>query len=79
MPTARRCALPILNEETGKTETVSLWGVRVSESVYKSIEADKRDDGIVQRNVVGPQGLRLPRCDLCHAGAGRGGDAVVAP
>jgi hypothetical protein len=46
-------SLPVLNEETGKTETVSMWGVRVSESVYKAIEADKRDDGIIQRNLVG--------------------------
>ena len=45
--------LPILNEETGETETVPLWGLRVPESVYRSIEADKRDDGIIQRNIVG--------------------------
>jgi hypothetical protein len=46
-------SVPVLNEETGKTETVSMWGVRVSESVYKGVEADKRDDGIIQRNLVG--------------------------
>ncbi len=45
--------LPITNEETGKTETVSMWGVRVPESAYRSVEADKRDDGIIERNVVG--------------------------
>lgn len=45
--------LPILNEETGQTETVSLWGLRVPESVYRSVEADKRDDGIIERDVVG--------------------------
>lgn len=45
--------LPITNEETGKTETVAIWGVRVPESIYRSVEADKRDDGIVQRNVMG--------------------------
>ena len=45
--------LPIHNEETGQTDNVNLWGVRVSEQVYKGVEADKRDDGIVQRNVVG--------------------------
>ena len=37
----------------GKTENVSIWGVRVPESIYRSVEADKRDDGIVQRNVMG--------------------------
>lgn len=45
--------LPILNEENGQTETVNIWAVRVPEQVYRSVEADKRDDGIIQRNVVG--------------------------
>ena len=45
--------LPITNEENSVTENVSLWGVRVPESVYRSVEADKRDDGIVQRKVLG--------------------------
>jgi hypothetical protein len=46
-------SLPILNEETGQTETVSMWGVRVPESVYSAVAADKRDDGIIQANEVG--------------------------
>ena len=46
-------SLPILNEENNKTETVNIWGIRVPESVYRAVEADKRDDGIIQRNVVG--------------------------
>jgi hypothetical protein len=45
--------LPILNEETGKSETVEMWGLRVPETVYNSVAADKQDDGIIQRNVVG--------------------------
>lgn len=45
--------LPILNEENGQTETVALWGLRVPESVYRTVEADKRDDGIIQGNIVG--------------------------
>lgn len=45
--------LDILNEENGQTEEVALWGVRVPETVYRAVEADKRDDGIIQRNVVG--------------------------
>lgn len=45
--------LPILNEETGETETVSKWGLRVPVSVYNAVAADKRDDGIIQRNVLG--------------------------
>jgi hypothetical protein len=46
-------SLPILNEENGQTETVKMWGLRVPETVYNSVAADKQDDGIIQRNVVG--------------------------
>jgi len=46
-------SLPILNEENNVTETVTMWGVRVPEAVYRAVEADKRDDGIIQRNIVG--------------------------
>ncbi len=45
--------LPITNEETGQIETVALWGIRVPEFVYNSVGADKRDDGIIQRNIIG--------------------------
>jgi len=46
-------SLPILNEESGQTETVNIWGVRVPENVYDGVAADKRDDGIIQVNEVG--------------------------
>lgn len=46
-------SLPILNEENNQTETVAKWGIRVPESVYRAVEADKKDDGIIQRNIVG--------------------------
>ncbi len=46
-------SLPILNEETGKTETVNAWGIRVPESVYNSVAADKTDNGIIDRNELG--------------------------
>jgi hypothetical protein len=52
-PDGNPLSLPILNEETGKIDSVSIWGVRVPEAVYRSVEADKRDDGILQRNIVG--------------------------
>ncbi|WEK03592.1 MAG: DUF6384 family protein [Candidatus Devosia phytovorans] len=45
--------MPILNEENNTTETVSTWGLRVPESVYDSIAADKADDGIIQANEIG--------------------------
>ena len=43
----------ITNEETGTIETVSRWGVRVDESTFQTIAADKQDDGIIQNNVFG--------------------------
>jgi hypothetical protein len=46
-------SLPIVNEEDGRTETVSMWGVRVPERTFETVRADKSDDGIVQDNVVG--------------------------
>jgi hypothetical protein len=52
-PEGKALTLPITNEENGTTENVAIWGVRVPEAVYKSVEQDKLDDGIIQRNVMG--------------------------
>jgi hypothetical protein len=52
-PKGNALTLPILNEENNVTESVNMWGLRVPESVYRAIEADKSDDGIIQRNIVG--------------------------
>ncbi|MBU1174552.1 MAG: hypothetical protein KKH72_04040 [Alphaproteobacteria bacterium] len=46
-------SLDIPNEETGASETVSVWGLRVPEQTYRMIETDKGDDGIIQKDVVG--------------------------
>ncbi len=45
--------LPITNVETKKKENVSRFGIRVPESVYKSVGEDKRADGIVDKNIFG--------------------------
>ncbi|WP_404400092.1 DUF6384 family protein [Pelagibacterium halotolerans] len=45
--------MPIRNEETGETEIVSTWAVRVPETTYNAIRDDRLDDGIIQRNVLG--------------------------
>ena len=42
----------ILSEETGKRELVSSWAVRVPRLVLKEVQADKRDDGIIQDAIV---------------------------
>lgn len=43
----------ILNEETGQRDTVAKWAMRVPKSVFDEIQADKLDDGIIQKAVVG--------------------------
>jgi hypothetical protein len=52
-PDGRKLKLPVRNEETGETETVDKFGVRVTEQVYNVVAHDKRDDGIVQNNQFG--------------------------
>jgi len=52
-PDGRVLTLPITTEEDGRTETVSKWGVRVSEQLFDEIRRDKNDDGIVQKNRLG--------------------------
>jgi hypothetical protein len=58
----RVLSFPIASEEDGRTETVSKWGVRVSEDVFDQIRRDKSDDGIVQRNRLGEK--RRGRLDV---------------
>jgi Family of unknown function (DUF6384) len=49
----RKLRLPVRNEETGATETVEKFGVRVPKETFEAVAADKRDDGIVQKNRFG--------------------------
>lgn len=52
-PDGRKLAIPVRNEETGATETVDKFGVRVPQRVFETVAQDKREDGIVQRNRFG--------------------------
>lgn len=52
-PDGKPLTLPVTNEENGETENVAIWGVRVPEGTYRSVESDKKDDGILQRNILG--------------------------
>ena len=49
----RPIQLPIVNEESGKTEMVTKFGVRVPQATFDAVAADKRDDGIIQNNKFG--------------------------
>ena len=51
--TGRPVQVPVVNEETGQTQSVSMWGLRVDEAVFEQIAADKGDDGIIQNNEFG--------------------------
>jgi hypothetical protein len=51
-PSGKALARDILNEETGAHETVTKWAVRVPKTVFDEIQADKLDDGIIQKAVL---------------------------
>ena len=51
--TGAKLKLPIRNEETGATDVVDKFGVRVPQATFDSVAQDKRDDGIVQKNQFG--------------------------
>lgn len=52
-PDGKVLSMPILNEENGKTETVTKWGVRVPRSTFDAVRRDKQDNGIVENNRLG--------------------------
>jgi hypothetical protein len=52
-PDGRKLRLPVRNEETGETHEVDKFGVRVPQATFDAVAADKRDDGIVQKNRFG--------------------------
>ena len=52
-PDGKVLSMPILNEENGKTETVTKWGVRVPKDTFDAVRRDKQDDGIVENNRLG--------------------------
>src|SRR5690606_36190367 len=52
-PDGRALTLPIRNEEDGRTYEVARFGLRVDEPTFRRVETDKRDDGIIQADLVG--------------------------
>jgi hypothetical protein len=56
-PNGAALTLPIRNEESGRTERVTKWGLRVDEETFRRVAADKRDDGIIQEALVGTKRL----------------------
>ena len=52
-PDGSRLALPVRSEEDGQVREVSRWGLRVDEATFTRVADDKRDDGIIQDDIVG--------------------------
>lgn len=67
----QKLKVKVTDEETGKTSQVSQWGLRVDESVFNQIAADKQDDGIIQNNRFGvkQRGELEPEYTLPTSGA----------
>jgi hypothetical protein len=63
--------LPIRSEEDGGTRLVRRWGLRVDEATYNKVAADKRDDNIIEQNVVGEKrrGELDPQYSVATTGA----------
>ena len=66
-----RLRVPVTNEETGRLERVTQWGLRVNKSDFDRVAADKQDDGIIQNNEVGTKqrGFLEPDYKLRTTGA----------
>jgi len=56
--------IDVLNEENNQRVPSKQWGLRVNEETFYRIAADKKDDGIIQRNVVGAKRLGYLKPDF---------------
>jgi hypothetical protein len=70
-PDGMPLALPIRSEEDGRVRLVRSWGLRVDESTYDKVAADKRDDGIIEDDVIGAKrrGELKPEYSIATTGA----------
>lgn len=71
-PDGKPIPTEIRSEETGQTRTVEIWGVRVSPDQYRAVRDDKRDNGIIENNVVGAKksGFLEPEYDIARVQRG---------
>jgi len=69
-PNGAEVSVPITNEETHRTRSVSKWGLRVDEATYERVRADKLDDGIINDALVGvkPRGELVPQYSIATTG-----------
>jgi hypothetical protein len=69
-PDGEAVTVEIENEETGRTEAVTSWGLRVDEATFEAVKRDKQDDGIIERDRVGskPRGHLEPSYEIPTTG-----------
>ncbi|MGA7982072.1 MAG: DUF6384 family protein [Chromatiaceae bacterium] len=69
-PSGEVLKVPIKNQETGKTERVTKWGLRVDEKTYNAVARDKQDDGIIENDRFGrkPRGFLKPTYEMPTTG-----------
>ena len=69
-PSGKVLQVPVQNEETGGTERVSVWGLRVDEATFEAVRRDKQDDGIIENDRFGykARGQLKPRYELPTTG-----------
>lgn len=65
-----RLEIDVDNEESGRSEKVSVWGLRVDENTFEAVKRDKLDDGIIENDRVGAKerGFLVPRFELPTSG-----------
>jgi len=70
-PTGKVLTVPVTNEETGKTERVSKWGLRVDEQTFERVARDKQDNGIIERDRFGykHRGRLVPEYEMRTSGS----------
>jgi hypothetical protein len=69
-PSGERLSVPVYNEETGKTEKVKSWGIRVEQPAFEAVRRDKQDDGIIQNDRFGKKsrGYLDPEYEMPNSG-----------
>ncbi len=69
-PTGRALTVPVANEETGKVERVTKWGLRVDEETFERVGRDKQDNGIIERDRFGykNRGYLVPKYEMRTTG-----------
>jgi len=67
----KQVELTILNQENNRAVRKKEWALRVSQAAFNNVVADKKDDGIIQNNIVGEKtvGYLKPVFSIATTGA----------